>query len=320
MTAAPVLVSKGNLRAGTGLAAGVILNSGNANAATGEPGVEDAVEMCSLVAGAGMSSDHVLVPTGLIGYRLLMDPIREAVPELLARRRIDGAGDAAEAIRTTDTVRKEVTVQGDGFTVGGMAKGAAMLSPHLATMLAVLTTDAEADAAVLTAALGHAVSPSFNELSVDGASSTNDTVLLLANGRAGSADPAALDAAVSEACASLAQQMNADAEGATKQVEIHVSGAATDEEGGRPPPAVAESQLTKCSWYGEDPTGAGRQRPGVRGSALRSRAGADLLRRHCGGSAGMAVEHDEQAVAEHLAQREIVIHADLGIGPAGAGS
>ena len=215
-----------------------------------------------------------------------MDPIREAVPELLARRRIDGAGDAAEAIRTTDTVRKEVTVQGDGFTVGGMAKGAAMLSPHLATMLAVLTTDAEADAAVLTAALGHAVSPSFNELSVDGASSTNDTVLLLANGRAGSADPAALDAAVSEACASLAQQMNADAEGATKQVEIHVSGAATDEEGARAAAPWPRASSPSAPGTARTPTGAGRQRPGVRGSALRSRAGADLLRRHCGGSAG----------------------------------
>ena len=123
----------------------------------------------------------------LIGYRLPMDPIREAVPELLARRRIDGAGDAAEAIRTTDTVCKEVTVQGDGFTVGGMAKGTA--SPHLATMLAVLTTDAEADAAAPTAALGHAVSLSFNELSGGRGLSTNDTVLLLANGRAGSVTP-----------------------------------------------------------------------------------------------------------------------------------
>ena len=190
-----------------------------------------------------------------------------------------------------------------------------MLSPHLATMLAVLTTDAEADAAVLTAALGHAVSLSFNELSVDGASSTNDTVLLLANGRAGSADPAALDAAVSEACASLAQQMNADAEGATKQVEIHVSGAATDEEGARPPAPWPRASSPSAP-------GTARTLLGLAASDLGSagvRFDPELVQICYGDTVvarrGMAVEHDEQAVAEHLAQREIVIHADLGIGP-----
>jgi len=318
MTAAPVVVSKANLRAGTGLAAGVILNSGNANAATGEPGIDDAVEMCGLVASElGCHQDHVLVcSTGLIGYRLPMDPIRQAVPRLMGARSTDGGADAAEAIRTTDSVRKEAEVRLEGFTVGGMAKGAAMLAPHLATMLAVLTTDAEVEPRVLREVLTEATARTFNELTVDGACSTNDTVLLLASGRAGPVDGFTLAGAVTAVCESLARQMNADAEGATKQVEIHVTGAASDAEAAQAARRVAESQLTKCSWYGEDPYW-GRIASDLGSAGVRF--DAELVQ-ICFGDVvvarrGMAVEHDEQAVADLMAQRELSITADLGIGP-----
>jgi glutamate N-acetyltransferase / amino-acid N-acetyltransferase len=317
MAAAPVQVCRAHLRQGSAQAAAVILNSGNANAATGEPGKRDAEELCVAVARQlGCDHDHVLVcSTGLIGHRLPLEPMLAAVPDLVAARSADGAGDAAQAILTTDTVRKEVAVDGGGFTVGGMAKGAAMLSPRLATMLAVLTTDAAAEPAVLQRALREAVTDSFNAITVDGATSTNDTVLLLASGRAGPTDRGALQRAVAEACGSLAEQMVADAEGATKFVRVCVTGAATEADARRAARAVAESQLTKCSWYGEDPywgrvaSDLGASGVGFDPELLQIAYGDTVVVRR-----GMAVEHDAAAVAAHLAGREILLQADLGIG------
>jgi glutamate N-acetyltransferase/amino-acid N-acetyltransferase len=254
-TAAPVQVSRQHLATTGGRAAAVVLSSGNANAATGTQGVADAERMCELTAaGVGCASDAVLVcSTGLIGFYLPMDALESGIPKLSGALTADGGGDAAEAMRTTDTFRKEVVVNGDGFTVGGIAKGAAMLAPNMATMLAVLTTDAAAAPDELQAALQAGVADSFNALSVDGCTSTNDTVLLLASAAAGAADPGALRAAVAEACAGLARQMAADAEGATKVVTVEVVGAASDDEARRAARKVAESQLVKCSFYGEDP-------------------------------------------------------------------
>src|SRR5205085_6929148 len=182
------------------------LNSGNANAATGEQGLADAERMCALVAAElGCASEHVLVcSTGLIGIPLPMAPIESGIRPVVAARSVDGGIDAAEAIRTTDTVPKEVVVEADGFTVGGMAKGAAMLAPNMATMLAVLTTDAAVDPAQLQHALAGAVSESFNALSVDGCTSTNDTVIVLAGGTAGAASNDALFEAMRTACSDLA--------------------------------------------------------------------------------------------------------------------
>ena len=316
-TAPPVLVSRTHLRQSRGRAAGVVLNSGNANAGTGEPGSTDAEAMCATVAsGLGCDHDEVLVcSTGLIGYRLPMEPLLDAIPTVLAQRSVDGAGDAAQAILTTDTVRKEVVIDGGGFTVGGMAKGAAMLEPNMATMLAVLTTDAEVQPDVLQAVLRGAVTDTFNCITVDGATSTNDTVLLLASGAAGPVEPFAFELAVTAACASLAEQMVADAEGATKLVRIQVTGARDDAEARTAARGVATSQLTKCSWYGEDPYwGRIASDLGSAGVAfdpvlLCVSYGGTIVCRH-----GVATDHDEDAVKAHLAQRDITISADLGIG------
>ena len=194
-TAAPVVVTHAHLRATGGRAAAVVLNSGNANAATGVDGLAGAEGTCRLVAHElGCAAEEVLVcSTGIIGISLPMAPIEAGVGPLAAARAAAGAGDAAEAILTTDTRRKEVVVRPGGVTVGGMAKGAAMLAPNMATMLAVLTTDAAADPVSLRTSLAAAVECSFNRLSVDGCTSTNDTVIVLASGRAGPAAPDALE-------------------------------------------------------------------------------------------------------------------------------
>ncbi|MGH2686231.1 MAG: bifunctional ornithine acetyltransferase/N-acetylglutamate synthase, partial [Actinomycetota bacterium] len=255
MTAAPVVVSAQHLAGTAGRAAAVVLNSGNANAATGQQGEVDAERMCARTADAvGCDRLEVLVcSTGLIGIPLPIEVIEEGIGKVAAQRSRDGGGDAAQAIMTTDTRRKEVVIAGDGFTVGGMAKGAAMLAPDMATMLAVLTTDAAAEPEALKAALVAGIETSFNALSVDGCTSTNDTVMLLASGRAGAVEGGALAEAVADACASLAAQMAGDAEGATKVVRVRVKGAASDGEALRGARKVAESQLVKCSWYGRDP-------------------------------------------------------------------
>jgi glutamate N-acetyltransferase/amino-acid N-acetyltransferase len=317
MTAAPVTVSRAHLRTTDGHAAGVILNSGNANAATGEPGVEDAELMCELVA-AELGCDHhaVLVcSTGLIGNRLPIRAITSTIPGLVAARHVDCSADAADAILTTDTRRKEVAVERPGFVVGGMAKGAAMLAPNMATMLAVLTTDATADPHELQRALAHGVSESFNAMSVDGCTSTNDTVLLLASGRRDRVNQADLDDAVLEACTGLAAQMVADAEGATKVVRIVVTGAHSDAEAAAAARKVAESQLCKCSWYGRDPYwGRIASELGSAGVHFDPR----LVRIGYGEvevcRAGVEVEHDRAAVAEHMAGRHLEVAADLGVG------
>src|SRR3954470_22524438 len=253
--AAPVLVSKAHLTATNGMAAAVVLNSGNANAATGADGVAHAERMCAVTAEhLGCQPGHVLVcSTGLIGIPLPIGVIEAGIPGLVEARQPDGGALAATAIMTTDTVRKETLVEGDGFTVGGMAKGAAMLAPNMATMLAVLTTDAEIDQAALQKALHRAVALSFNTMSVDGCTSTNDTVLVLASGQAGRANEADVADALKYACIGLAEQMVGDAEGATKVVRVRVMGAEDDEQAARAARKVAESQLVKCSWYGNDP-------------------------------------------------------------------
>jgi glutamate N-acetyltransferase/amino-acid N-acetyltransferase len=253
--------------------------------------------------------------TGLIGIPLPIDVITAAIPGLVAARAVGGAADAAEAIRTTDTVRKETLVEGHGFTVGGMAKGAAMLCPNMATMLAVLTTDAVADAESLSEALRLGVADSFNALSVDGAQSTNDTVLLLASGRGATPDRHALRDAVGAACADLAEQMVRDAEGATKVVRFTVTGADSDDEAARAVRQVGNSLLVKCSWYGEDPYwGRIASELGSAGVAFDPRlvslsyGGVEVARR------GVAVEHDSSAVREHMRGSTLDIRADLGIG------
>ena len=324
MTAAPVVVSRRHLESTGGRAAAVVLNSGCANAATGAAGEADAVEMCALVAAElGCAPTEVLVcSTGLIGYRLPMGAIQAGVPALVAARSgaPEGAIAAAEAIRTTDTVRKEAVVRGPGFVVGGMAKGAAMLAPNMATMLAVLTTDAAVPPEQLQAALRAGVADSFNIATIDGCTSTNDTVLLLASGAAGPpADPAGFEtafaAAVAEVCFDLARQMVGDAEGHTKVVRVHVIGAASDEDAAAGARKVAESQLVKCSWYGRDPYwGRVASELGSAGIAfdparLTVRYG-DLVV----AEGGVSVAVDEGALGAYMDREWIELTADLGLG------
>ncbi|MGI9118758.1 MAG: bifunctional glutamate N-acetyltransferase/amino-acid acetyltransferase ArgJ [Acidimicrobiales bacterium] len=321
-TAAPVLTSGAHLAATGGRAAAVVLNSGNANAATGAAGLANAERTCALVASAlGCAPEEVLVcSTGLIGIPLPMAPITTGIPALAAALTPDGGAQAARAILTTDTSAKEVVVEAGDFTVGGMSKGAAMLAPHMlappsATMLAVLTTDADASTEQLQMALSAAMPASFHAISTDGACSTNDTVILLASGRAGPVDDVSLAAAVAAACADLAGQMVLDAEGATKVVQVRVTGAASAEDAERGARRVAESQLCKCSWYGEDPYwGRVVSELGASGAAFDpdrvSVAYGDVV--VC--AAGVAVAHDTIALSEVMADHRIDVSADLGLG------
>jgi glutamate N-acetyltransferase/amino-acid N-acetyltransferase len=316
-TAAPVVVSRAHLESTAGRAAAVILNSGNANAATGAAGKEASERMCAAAAKElGCAPDDVLVcSTGLIGIPLPVEKIEASAAELVAARSVEGGADAARAILTTDTHAKEVVVRSGGFTVGGMAKGAAMLAPNMATMLAVLTTDAAVEPAPLRAMLQAAVAQSFNTLSVDGCTSTNDTVIVLASGLAGPADEGELRMAITAACTDLAEQMAGDAEGATKVVRVKVIGAAGDDEAARGARKVAESQLCKCSWYGQDPYW-GRIASELGSAGIEYDPDAVCI--SYGGvvvaDGGVTVDHDETKVREHLAGRHLDIVADLNLG------
>ncbi|HEX2700007.1 MAG TPA: bifunctional ornithine acetyltransferase/N-acetylglutamate synthase, partial [Acidimicrobiales bacterium] len=248
-----------------------------------------------------------------------MAPIEAGVAPLVDGLSGDGGRRAADAILTTDTCRKEVVIAGEGWTVAGMAKGAAMLAPNMATMLAVLTTDAEVEPGELGAALSAAVTASFNRITVDGATSTNDTVVLLASGVAGRPEPDRFVHAVHGACASLALQMVGDAEGATKLVRIRVTGARSDDEAAVAARKVGESVLVKCSLYGADPYwGRVVSELGSAGVGFDP----DLVSVSYGGvevcRAGVACDHDVVALAAHMAGRDILVGADLGIGAGSA--
>jgi len=234
----------------------VVLNSGGANACTGPAGFQDTHRTAEHVAALlGCGAGEVAVcSTGLIGERLPMDRLLDGVDKAAAGLDRAGGDTAAEAIRTTDTVRKTTVVARGGVTVGGMAKGAGMLAPGLATMLCVLTTDAVASAGVLDAALREAVRLTFDRVDTDGCMSTNDTVLLLASGASGvELAPGDLAAMVHEACDDLARQLVADAEGATKDIVIHVRRAASDDDAIAVARSVARSNLVKCAVHGQDP-------------------------------------------------------------------
>jgi glutamate N-acetyltransferase/amino-acid N-acetyltransferase len=318
--AAPVQVSRAHLAATSGRAAAVILNSGNANAATGADGRATSQGACELVATAlGCASDEVLVcSTGLIGIPLPLAPFTTGVPALVSTlaSTTEAGESAADAIMTTDTVRKESVAIASGVTVGGMAKGAAMLAPNMATMLAVLTTDAVVEPDTLQRLLAHAMEDSFHRITVDGCTSTNDTVIILASGRAGVAtDAAVLGDLITRVCADLAELMVCDAEGATKLVRVEVVGAANDDDAAMAARRIAEAELTKCSWYGEDPYW-GR----VVSEAASSGADFDIDKVSVayGGvvvaAGGVAVAHDTKAVAEHMKERRIDVSVDLGLG------
>ncbi len=260
--AAPVLWSQQVLT--TGRLRAVILNSGGANACTGPGGFQDTHATAEAVAGAlsdwGTETGAIEVAvcsTGLIGDRLPMDKvlagIREIVHEMAGG--LTGGEEAARAIMTTDTVPKQVALHHqDKWTVGGMAKGAGMLAPSLATMLSVITTDAVAGPAALRTALTRAAARTFDRLDVDGSCSTNDTVLLLSSG-ASEIEPSQddLDDAVLKVCDDLCAQLQADAEGVTKRIIIAVTGAISEDEALTAARVVARDSLVKTALFGSDP-------------------------------------------------------------------
>jgi glutamate N-acetyltransferase / amino-acid N-acetyltransferase len=269
--AAPVkwtrqVVSGGRVRA-------VVLNSGGANACTGPLGFQDTHATAERLASAlGDSAGEIAVcSTGLIGERLPMDKLLPAVDAAVAEADRGGGVHAADAIRTTDTVvkiafRREGSAsqvggkrppgapRQEGYVIGGMAKGAGMLAPSLATMLCVLTTDADLDAAELDSALRSATAVTFDRLDTDGCMSTNDTVLLLSSGAAGAKpDHKDFTRVLTEVCADLARQLQLDAEGASKMITVEIVGAATEDDAVTVGRAVARNNLLKCAIAGADP-------------------------------------------------------------------
>lgn len=252
--AAPVVwsqqvVADGRVRA-------VVLNSGGANACTGPAGFADTHATAERVARTLdlSAADVAVCSTGLIGERLPMDALLAGVDAAAAALAASGGTDAAEAIRTTDTRAKQAVVHRDGWTVGGMAKGAGMLAPGLATMLCVITTDAATDSATLDAALREATRVTFDRVDSDGCMSTNDTVIALASGASGTAPSSAdLGEALRAVCTDLAMQLLADAEGATKAIEIEVVGAADEVDAVEVGRSIARNNLLKCALFGNDP-------------------------------------------------------------------
>jgi glutamate N-acetyltransferase / amino-acid N-acetyltransferase len=253
--AAPVLWSQQVLKGGRLRA--VVLNSGGANACTGPAGFQDTHATAEKVAELlGDSAGEIAVcSTGLIGERLPMDRLLPGVETAAAElSRGDGGLAAADAIRTTDTVAKIAFRPGKGYMIGGMAKGAGMLAPSLATMLSVITTDADLDAAALDRALRAATGVTLDRLDADGCMSTNDTVLLLASGAGGvTPDEAEFTALLTDLCADLTRQLLVDAEGASKAIAIEVVGAASDFDAVTVGRAIARNNLLKCAIHGEDP-------------------------------------------------------------------
>jgi glutamate N-acetyltransferase / amino-acid N-acetyltransferase len=265
--AAPVILDRRHLKKGVGQA--IIINSGNANAFTGTDGLKDAREMAHLVARElAISKQCVFVgSTGVIGVPLPMPALRKGIPVLAARLRKTGHRDAAQAIMTTDTRPKTIAVQqrigGKLVTIGGMAKGSGMIHPNMATMLAYLTTDADIDQKALQKTLHTVVNQTFNCISVDGETSTNDTVLCIANGMAGNRTIRATRATVStyepfqkllqEVCHYLAMEICRDGEGATKTIEIQVTQAASHKAARQFAHTLATSPLVKTAIFGADP-------------------------------------------------------------------
>jgi glutamate N-acetyltransferase/amino-acid N-acetyltransferase len=319
--APPVELDRDLLAKSGGMAAAVIVNSGNANAGTGKPGRADAEAMGTAAARAlGVEPGHVLVcSTGIIGTPLPMEPILKATPKLANKLSVDGADDAAKGILTTDHRAKQVVVRGSTFTVGGMAKGCGMIAPNMATMLAFLTTDADVPRGTMQRILAEASDRTFNTLNVDGATSTNDTALLMASGFRGKCDAAEFADAVHRACEELTLLMAQDAEGMTKIVRLTVSGAASDAEARAAAKAIAENNLVKCSWYGSDPYwGRLLAAAGSCGVAFDTSTSRVLYGDVLVAQAGAAVAHDAASVTAHMKQQQVAIEVALGSGKGSA--
>ena len=331
LCAAPVLVCRDHLSRRPGIRA-VVANSGNANAATGAQGLADAREMAARAAEAlGCPAEAVLVgSTGVIGRPLPMEKIRAGIDQAISRLAAGPDADRAfaRAIMTTDTVPKQagarIELGGRTVTVAGATKGVGMMAPNMATALGFLTTDAAVEAPLLQAILRRAVDATYNCLTVDGHTSTNDTLCLLASGlgaggaaplAAGSDAAAAFEAAVLAVCDNLGRQIISDGEGATKLIEVRVTGAATGAEARAAASAIANSPLVKTAFFGEDPNW-GRIVSAAGYAGISS--GPETMRLEMGGlvifDQGAPVQADPAALKDVMAARQIDVHLDLGAG------
>ncbi|TDQ45408.1 bifunctional glutamate N-acetyltransferase/amino-acid acetyltransferase ArgJ [Actinorugispora endophytica] len=315
--AAPVLWSRQVVAGGRVRA--VVLNSGGANACTGAPGFQDAHATAERLADALQDSagEIVVCSTGLIGERLPMPELLAGVDAAAAEAARDGGLNAADAIRTTDTVSKIAFRRGEGFTIGGMAKGAGMLAPSLATMLSVVTTDAVLTSEQCDTLLRAATALTFDRVDADGCTSTNDTVLLMASGASGVApDEAEFSRLLTEVCQDLCRQLLADAEGASKTIEIEVVGAASTADALTVGRSIARNALFKCAIYGEDPNwGRVLAAVGTTDAAFEP----DQLNVAVNGvwiCRGGAVGDDRSKV--NLKPREVTVTVDLSAGPEAA--
>ena len=317
-------------RVARGSARGVVVNSGCANCAVGRPGLTDAEEMTALAAAhAGVDAEEMLVcSTGLIGVELPMALIRQNIGNVELTDH--GGADFARSIMTTDTRSKEIAVSvdvgGTRITLGGAAKGVGMIHPDMATMLAFISTDADVEQGFLQSALSEAVDVSFNMIDVDGDTSTNDTVLVLANGAAGggriqegSADADVFQEALSYVCVALAKELAADGEGARTLIEVVVDGAANDEDARKAARSVASSLLVKAMVHGRDPNwGRVMMAIGKSGAEFEeSRVDlfiADIQMVH----EGVAIPYLKDAVISAMGADEVRLSVDLNGGDASA--
>lgn len=319
--AAPVSVSREHLA--DGRARAVVVNAGQANAGTGSEGLADASVVAEAVAeGLEASVDDVVVcSTGLIGPRIDVQRIQEALPRATSSLSPDGGREFAQAILTTDAGPKECVAERSGVVVGGCVKGAGMVAPDLATMLAFLTTDAQVEPQVLDEVVRRSVGSVFNALTIDGCTSTNDTVLVLASGSgqvvAAPATPglAALEEALAEAAESLARQVAEGAEGATRVVVVQVDGAASHDDARRLGRAVAGSLLVKTAIFGGDPNvgrllqAIGASGVGVVGTDVKVWLGAQPVI-----FGGRIADFDDEAARAALKEPEVVVRVSAGNG------
>ena len=321
--AAPVLYDKATLAQNRRALRAVIANSGCANACTGDAGLADTRATAEATARAlGIRGDQVLVmSTGVIGQRLPMEKIRAGIAQAAPRVSPAGGADASRAIMTTDTKPKVFAISDKPYAIGGMCKGAGMIHPNMATMLAVITTDARIAPDLLDKALRVAVNQSFNRISIDGDMSTNDTVLVLANGASGKEigelEVGDFTEALTQVCANLAQQLVRDGEGVTKFVEIVVSGARAESDAVRVAKAIANSPLVKTALYGGDANwgrvvcAAGYSGIAVEPTQMKLWFGEVNVFAN-----GMATDFDEADSTRALAGKDISIRLDLGMGNA----
>lgn len=328
--AAPLHLCREYLQDGNAHA--VVLNSGNANACTGDQGMDNARAMSIQVGqGLGVSDKDVLVcSTGVIGVQLDMEAVQAGIAGVLSVLQEDGGDDAAVAIMTTDTVPKtsalSLDMEGETVYVGGMAKGSGMIAPNMATMLGLITTDANVSPNLLREMLSLAVTRSFNCITVDGDMSTNDTVIALANGAAGGPElqpdtpsAAALSEAIEKVCRDLARQIARDGEGATKLVAIEVTGASNEDEARQVGLSVANSNLVKTAVFGRDPNwGRILCAMGYAGVPMDPQNVAVSL---CGTQiygSGSGLPFDHKALVEAMSAADIPISIDLASGTARA--